>query len=371
MVGQCSVQTLGAIFAPTSRQASSNYGIGYDGKIGMYCEEKDRSWCSSSGANDHRAITIEVASDTYSPYRVNAKAYAALIDLCTDICKRNNIKELRWKADKSLIGQVDKQNMTVHRWFANKSCPGDYLYNLHTQIAKEINARLGVTVEVNPDPVIGETALSFKAGDVVKITGTKYYGGKSVPSWVRNKNWVVYSAAGDRVVVNKSEDGKNAIMSPFKASDLALAKQTVVSVTGTPSTGNAVDEKKIWDFFYGKLGNYFGVAGLMGNLYTADSVERHEDEVAYIKNAASRVKILMGKASDKKANKEIEKAYDILHSSPSRSVATVKLLEEEIKNKVTDLEDAVAADETAVIITIAGEIVAKTEERNRKLKMAN
>lgn len=113
------------------------------------------------------------------------------------------------------------------------------------------------------------------------------------------------------------------------------------------------------------------ISNLIANEYTADSVERHEDEVAYVKNAASRVKILMGKASDKKANKEIEKAYDILHSSPSRSVATVKLLEEEIKNKVTDLEDAVATDETAAIITIAGEIVAKTEERNRKLKMAN
>lgn len=113
------------------------------------------------------------------------------------------------------------------------------------------------------------------------------------------------------------------------------------------------------------------ISNLIANEYTADSVERHQDEVAYIKNAASRVKILMGKASDKKANKEIEKAYDILHSSPSRSVATVKLLEEEIKNKVTELEDAVAAGKTAAIITIAGEIVAKTEERNRKLKMYN
>ena len=173
--------------------------------------------------------------------------------------------------------------MTVHRWFANKSCPGDYLYNLHTQIAKEINARLGVTVEVNPDPVIGETALSFKAGDVVKITGTKYYGGKSVPSWVLKKNWVVYSAAGDRVVVNKSEDGKNAIMSPFKASDLALAKQTVTPVTGTPSTGNAVDEKKIWDFFYDKLGNYFGVAGLMGNLYAESALRSNNLQNTYEK----------------------------------------------------------------------------------------
>lgn len=142
VVGQCTVESLGNVFAPTSRQASSNYGIGYDGKIGMYVEEKDRSWCSSNSANDNRAITIEVASDTTHPYKVTDKAYAALIDLCTDICRRNGIKELKWKADKSLIGQVDKQNMTVHRWFANKSCPGDYLYNLHDDIAEAVNKRL-------------------------------------------------------------------------------------------------------------------------------------------------------------------------------------------------------------------------------------
>jgi len=142
VVGQCSVETLGEIFAKESRKASSNYGIGFDGRIGMYVEEKDRSWCSSNAANDHRAITIEVASDTTHPYAVNAKAYAALIDLVTDICKRNGIKKLLWKGDKSLIGQVDKQNMTVHRWFANKSCPGEYLYSRHGEIAAEVNKRL-------------------------------------------------------------------------------------------------------------------------------------------------------------------------------------------------------------------------------------
>ncbi len=103
---------------------------------------QDRSWCSSSGSNDNRAITIECASDTTDPYAVNDKVYAALIDLVTDICRRNGIKELKWKADKSLIGQVEQQNMTVHRWFANKACPGDYLYNCHGQIAAEVNARL-------------------------------------------------------------------------------------------------------------------------------------------------------------------------------------------------------------------------------------
>lgn len=145
VVGQCTVETLGNIFAPTSRQASSNYGVGTDGKIGMYVEEKDRSWCSSNAANDHRAITIEVASDTTHPYAVNDKAYAALLDLLVDICQRNGIKKLLWKADKSLIGKPEQQNMTVHRWFANKACPGDYLYNRHGAIAEEVNRRLAAT----------------------------------------------------------------------------------------------------------------------------------------------------------------------------------------------------------------------------------
>ena len=142
VVGQCTVESLGNSFAKPSRLASSNYGIGYDGRIGMYVEEKDQSWCSSSRPNDDRAITIEVASDTYYPYKVTDAAYKALLNLLTDICQRNNIKKLLWKADKNLIGQVDKQNMTVHRWFANKECPGDYLYNLHGAIANEVNKRL-------------------------------------------------------------------------------------------------------------------------------------------------------------------------------------------------------------------------------------
>ena len=150
VVGQCTVETLGNVFAPATRQASSNYGVGYDGRIGMYCEEKDRSWCTSSSANDNRAITIEVASDTTHPYAVTDKALAALIDLCTDICKRNGIKKLLWKGDKNLIGQPDKQNMTVHRWFANKSCPGDYLYERHPYIADEVNKRLGASSAPQP-----------------------------------------------------------------------------------------------------------------------------------------------------------------------------------------------------------------------------
>jgi len=143
VVGQCSVETLGNVFAPTSRQASSNYGVGVDGRIGMYVEEKDRSWCSSNAANDHRAVTIEVASDTTHPYAVNSKAYAALLDLVTDICRRNSIKKLVWSTSKNdRVNHLNGCNMTVHRDYANKSCPGDYLYNRHGEIAAEVNRRL-------------------------------------------------------------------------------------------------------------------------------------------------------------------------------------------------------------------------------------
>ena len=161
VVGQVSVEALGSLFAKSSRQASSNYGIGYDGRIGMYVEEKDRSWCSSNATNDHRAITIEVASDTTDPYAITDAAYKALVNLCYDICKRNSISELKWKADKNLIGDVSKQNITVHRWFAAKACPGDYIYNRLGQIASEVNAKLksDVTTGTTDDSVQGSVSL--------------------------------------------------------------------------------------------------------------------------------------------------------------------------------------------------------------------
>lgn len=160
VVGQCSVETLGSIFAPTSRQASSNYGVGVDGRIGMYVEEKDRSWCSSNAANDNRAITIEVASDTTHPYAVNEKAYAALIDLVTDICRRNGIKKLVWSTNKNeRVNHLNGCNMTVHRDYANKSCPGDYLYERHGAIAAEVNKRLGASTVEPETPSSGASAL--------------------------------------------------------------------------------------------------------------------------------------------------------------------------------------------------------------------
>lgn len=176
VVGQCTAETLGNIFAPTSRQASSNYGVGTDGKIGMYVEEKDRSWCSSNAANDNRAVTIEVASDTKHPYAVNDSAFAALLDLVTDICKRNGIKKLVWSTKKAdRVNHKNGCNMTVHRDYANKSCPGDYLYNRHGEIAAEVNRRLGVA-DTAPDAgaAQGVTVYTVKKGDTLSQIAAKY-----------------------------------------------------------------------------------------------------------------------------------------------------------------------------------------------------
>lgn len=154
MAGNLSVERCGEVFAPKARKASSNYGIGSDGRIAMYVEERDRSWCTSSAANDHRAVTIEVANDGGAPdWHVSDKAMAALIELLADICRRNQIKELKWQADPSLIGQVNKQNMTVHRWFAAKACPGNYLYEKHSYIAQQVNHKLNGTSSLPEQPL--------------------------------------------------------------------------------------------------------------------------------------------------------------------------------------------------------------------------
>lgn len=229
-VGQVTVEQAGDWFSNPNCEASCNYAIGRDGKIALIVDEKDRSWCSSNRDNDHRAITIEVASANKHPYNVTAEAYESLIKLLADICKRNNIKELKWKAEKSLIGQPDKQNMTVHRWFANKACPGEYLYSRHSQIAAEVNARL--TSSSNSSSSSGSSSSSssskteIKQGDTVSICNNAvYYTGSDVPTWVIRKKWIVKKVQGNRVVVDKSADGKNAINSAIDAKYLTVVKK--------------------------------------------------------------------------------------------------------------------------------------------------
>lgn len=145
MAGNLSVESCGNLFLSSSRQASSNYGVGSDGRIGLYVEEKNRSWCTSSYSNDNRAVTIEVANtQNAEPYEVSEQAMKSLIKLCTDICARNGIKKLVWSTNKDdRVNHRNGCNMTVHRDYTSKSCPGTYLYNKHSYIATQVNKALG------------------------------------------------------------------------------------------------------------------------------------------------------------------------------------------------------------------------------------
>ena len=147
VVGMVTAESLGEWFFRSSTQASSNYGIDRDGRIGMYVEEKNRSWCSSSNSNDQRAVTIECASGTKEPYEMNDAIYNSLIRLCTDICRRYGKKKLLWFGDRerslSYAPKSDEMVITVHRWFANKSCPGEWLYSRLGDLAVKVTAQLG------------------------------------------------------------------------------------------------------------------------------------------------------------------------------------------------------------------------------------
>ena len=153
VVGQCSIEALGNLFANPGRGASSNYGIGCDGRVGLFVDEGNRSWCTSSPANDHRAITIECASDNYHPFAFNAVVYERLVGLCTDICRRNGKNKLLWFGHANYEPAANEMLLTVHRWFDDTICPGDWLMarmgNLASRVTKNLS---GSTPSPTPKP---------------------------------------------------------------------------------------------------------------------------------------------------------------------------------------------------------------------------
>lgn len=138
MAANLSLTEVGSLFSQTERKASSNYAIDSSGRIGLYVLEKDRAWSSSNSENDSRAVTIEVANDeTGGMWHVSDAAYNSLIDLCVDICRRNDIKELNFTGDAD-------GNLTIHKMFdSNTQCPGPYLESRMKDIADEVNRQLG------------------------------------------------------------------------------------------------------------------------------------------------------------------------------------------------------------------------------------
>ena len=205
MAGNLSIETCGNVFASSSRKASSNYGIGTDGRIALYVEEKDRSWASSNAKNDHRAVTIEVANDGGAPdWHVSDRAITSLIELVTDICKRNSIKKLVWSTNKTdRINHLHGCNMTVHRDFAAKACPGNYLYNLHSYIAEQVNERLGVKTAPTNTAITPESN-PYKEPTTNIRKGTKGEGAKWV-QWCLWRFGLLDKAGIDGVIGSESE----------------------------------------------------------------------------------------------------------------------------------------------------------------------
>ena len=236
MAGVMSVEEFGNVVANPSRQMSANYAIGNDGRIGLFCEEKDRSWCSSSPWNDHRAITIEVSNSAYgdaSGWPIGDKAYASLIKLCVDICKRNGIKKLEFTGNSS-------GSLTYHYMYNATACPGPWM-KAHTQdLCSKVNAQLTSTPaptptpEPTPEPTKPSTPTTstFKSGDLVKINSdARYYNGGGIPKWVIAENWYIASISGDRAVLGQNEAKNRNIQSPINTKDLTLV--TAVSKTYT------------------------------------------------------------------------------------------------------------------------------------------
>ncbi len=241
IVGQWTAKQGCDYFATTDRECSSNYIVGKDGSIGLSVEEKDRSWCSSSGSNDHRAITIEVASDTTAPYAVTDAAYTALINLCADICKRNGIKQLFWKADKALVGQVDKQNMTVHRWFTNKSCPGEYLYQRHGDIAEKVNKLLG-TPTTNTTPITTYYRVRKTWADSKTQIGAYKVLANAKKAANANPGYYVFDEAGTSVYPSTPSSTPTTVL-PF----LVKVSITDLNIRSGPGTN------------YGRTGRFTGI----------------------------------------------------------------------------------------------------------------
>lgn len=272
MAGVMTLEGFGNIVANPAREMSSNYAIGNDGRIGLFCDEKDRSWCSSSPANDLVSVTIEVSNSSVGgDWPIGTKAYNSLIKLCVDICKRNGIKKLYFDG-------TPNGSLTFHYYFCQTLCPGPWMKNHAQDLCNKVNTQLnGSSVQPQPSQPTTPTT-NFKVGDLVKINaGARYYGGGAIPQWVVNEKWYISSISGDRAVLGLNEAKNRNIQSPIHTKDITLVKNqtstfkeytksfkgtdkiygtaggAVVGTIGTSGIYTIVDEKTVGTVTYGKL----------------------------------------------------------------------------------------------------------------------
>ena len=257
MAGVMSIEEFENLVANPRREMSANYAIGNDGRITLTCPEGDRSWCSASPWNDHRAVTIEVSNSAYgdaSGWPIGDKAYNSLIKLCADICRRNNIPKLVFTGDTS-------GSLTFHYMYASTACPGPWMKAHAQDLCNKVNALLGQSQKEPEKPKQDNTkpatSTSFKTGDLVSIkSGARYYNGGGIPNWVTAEKWYISSISGDRAVLGLNEAKNRNIQSPINTKNLNLV--TAVSKTYTKSL-------KSTDIVYdGPGGKRIGTVGSTG-----------------------------------------------------------------------------------------------------------
>ena len=237
IVGQWTAKQGCDFFANSSVQASPNYVVGKDGSIGLSVEERNRSWCTSNSANDHRAVTIEVASDTTHPYAVTDKALKALIELLADICKRNGIKKLIWSTNKNdRINHKNGCNMTVHRDYANKSCPGDYLYNKHGYIADEVNKLLGSANKPTTSKEMYRVGSAWKSGKCVNQKGAFESLANAKAYCDKYADYSVFDGKGNKVYTS----AKKAVTGSFKSYKVTVTSSNGVNIRKGAGTNYAI-----------------------------------------------------------------------------------------------------------------------------------
>lgn len=298
MAGVLSLEQFGDIVTSPGEDMSANYAVDKDARVGLFCPESDRSWCSSSPWNDNRAITIEISNSAYgdaSGWPVSDKVMAKVIDLCVDICKRNGIKKMTYTGDRN-------GSLTFHYFYTSTGCPGPYIKARAQEICDKINARLGSSSST------GNTSTSsanFKKGDLVSINSNGvYYNGSSIPSWVKKEKWFISYISGDRAVLGMNESKNRNIQSPistryltksgnsgFKSYTKSLKSTETLYTSpggntkgtiGTSGVFTIVEEKTVKGVKYGKLKSGAGWVKLTTS--STDNVIRVGDTVKVLNN---------------------------------------------------------------------------------------
>ena len=362
VVGQCTAEGLGSWFAKTSTQASSNYGIDKDGRVGLYVEEKNRSWCSSSNANDQRAVTIECASDTKEPYTMNSKVYTTLVKLCVDICKRNGKKKLLWISNKSkalnYVPKSDEMILTVHRWFANKSCPGNWLYSRLGKLATEVTKQLGSSTA---SCLKASSLKDLSDADVIKKVGALFTADQK-------KTGILASISLAQFIL-ESGYGKSELAQ--KANNCFGMKK---SLSGNTWSGSVWDGKSIYTKKtkeQNKDGSYTSItADFRKYPSIEDSIADHSAYLLGAKNGSKK------RYAGLKGCKDYKKAAKIIKAGGYATSLTYvdKLCSIIEKWKLTQYDVKSSSSSKKSVDTLAKEVIAgkwgNGEERKQKLTAA-